>query len=91
MPRPGHRLVIFLFHRWATPRSISTPWSLAGASTLLAILFVRLDRPTAPELWLRPRTDPSCVAVPPVGRRAPVASVPAPVESGGRWRPERWC
>jgi hypothetical protein len=87
MRAPGHRMIVFLFARGATPRSLVRAIFAGGAFTLLAILIVRLIVRPLLNRWLRPVADSSGGLFHLTASETIVASVPARRRTGWMWKP----
>ena len=87
MRAPGHRVIVFLFARGATPRSLVRAIFAGGAFTLLAILIVRVIVRPLLNFWLRPAADSSGGLFHLTASETIVASVPARRRTGWMWKP----
>jgi hypothetical protein len=87
MRTPGHRVLLFLLARWATPRSFLLAMVAGGAFTLLAVLVVRLIARPLVTFWLSPSADSSWGLFHLTASEKIFASVPARRLSGWMWKP----
>ena len=87
MRAPGHRVIIFLLARWATPRSFLLAIVAGGVFTLLAVLVVRLIVRPLLNFWLNPSADSSWGLFHLTASETIVATIPARRLSGWIWKP----
>jgi hypothetical protein len=87
MRAPGHRVMVFLFARWATPRSLVRAIFAGGAFTLTTVLIVRLIVRPLLNFWLRPTADSSGGLFHLTASETIVASVPARRRTRWMWKP----
>jgi hypothetical protein len=83
--KPARRLLIFLFQRGATPRSLFYALLFAGLATLLLELLVRLVIRPLVRHWHEPWTDGSAGLFHLAANERVVASSPARRKSGWSW------
>jgi hypothetical protein len=84
---PGHRMIVFLFARGATPRSLMRAIFAGGVFTLLTTLIVRLIVRPLLNFWLRPTADSSGGLFHLTASETIVANVPARRRTGWVWKP----
>jgi hypothetical protein len=87
MRAPGHRLIVFLFARGATPRSLVRAIFAGATFTLMAFLIVRLIVRPLLNFWLRPSADSSGGLFHLTASETIVASVPARRRTRWIWKP----
>ena len=85
--RPGLRIFVFLFGKWATPRSILYALLFATVATTLLYLFVRLVLEPLVRSWLTPWTDGSAGLFHVAANERVLASAPARRATDRRWTP----
>ena len=90
MRAPGHRVLVFLLARGATPRSFMLALVAAGFFTLLAILVVRLFVRPLLNFWLSPSVDSSWGLFHLTASETIIASVPAGAGRGGCGNQDLW-
>jgi hypothetical protein len=83
--RPGHRVLVFLANRNATPRSLIVALVTASVATFLAELIVGLLLAPAVRMWLTPRTDSSDGAFRLSANERVLDSTPARRKMGRSW------
>jgi hypothetical protein len=83
----GHRVMIFLLARWATPRSFLMALFAAGIFTLVAMVVVRLFLRPLLRFWLSPPADSSWGLFHLTASETIVATVSARRVSGWNWKP----
>ena len=82
----GIRLLVFLFHKWATPRSLIYALVFAALATILLDLWVRLVLAPLVRSWHAPRTDGSAGLFHLSPNERVVGSSPTRRKSGWIWQ-----
>jgi hypothetical protein len=85
--RPGMRLPIFLFHKWATPHSVVYALLFGAIVTGLLYLMVRLVIGPLVRYWHAPRTDDSAGLFHVAANERVLVSAPARRKLGRFWLP----